>query len=481
MGNSLENKLSHFDLLGDKLNLLREVGAIVIPALDDVLESFYNRAGSDPEAAAFFDTPERMTFARGAQKKHWERLLTGAFDEDYLASVDRIGRTHARINLPLDVYMSAYSLATSDLIAALIQRIPLRKKRKLAAMIGVMTRAFALDIERVVQTFFDILSEEQNIAFDSLNTAIDRLAHGDLTYNIPGPDESAYPVRFDSVRVKLNDATCSLQDIMGTVTECMHALSGNIQDVSSSTDDFAQRTAGQAASLEQTSAAVHELAEHVTQSSGNTTSASSVVSKATQTAVEGAKTMVDASDAMTRIHAASEEITNIIGMIDDIAFQTNLLALNAGVEAARAGEAGRGFAVVAQEVRGLAANASEAALQIKELVNKSSAEVATGVTLIDGAGRELEAAVTSFKEISRLTTEIASASSEQSISLREINSAVAQMDGATQQNAALVEATATATARMRHLAGRAETALDKLHISAKSPTEFVTQPQEHAA
>jgi methyl-accepting chemotaxis protein len=89
--------------------------------------------------------------------------------------------------------------------------------------------------------------------------------------------------------------------------------------------------------------------------------------------------------------------------------------------------------------------------------------------------------VTSFKEISRLTTEIASASSEQSISLREINSAVAQMDGATQQNAALVEATATATARMRHLAGRAESALDKLHISAKSPTEFVTQPREHAA
>jgi methyl-accepting chemotaxis protein len=331
-------------------------------------------------------------------------------------------------------------------------------------MIGVMTRAFALDIERVVQTFFDIQAEEQNVAFDSLNTAIDRLATGDLTYAIPGPDVSDYPLRYDGVRVRLNEATRSLKDIMSTVTQCMTALTRDIQDVSASTEDFAQRTAGQAASLEQTSTATHELAEHVSQSTANTNTATSVVTKATQTAVEGAKTMVDASEAMGRIHAASDEITNIIGMIDDIAFQTNLLALNAGVEAARAGEAGRGFAVVAQEVRGLAANASSAALQIKDLVNKSSAEVATGVALIDGAGRELQAAVDSFEQISRLTSEIATASNEQSASLKEVNTAIEQMDSVTQQNAALVEATTTATARMRNLAGKAETALDTFNI-----------------
>ena len=461
----LKKKLAQFQLDGSDTDTLREVGRLLIPELDTVLKAFYARALRDPDTAAFFVTPDRVDFARNAQKKHWSRLLTGDFGDDYLASVDRIGRTHARINLPLDTYMSAYSLATSDLIAALFKRVPRRSRGRLADMIGVLTRAFALDIERVVETCFSILAEEQTAAFSHLNTAIDKLADGDLTHVIPAPQHSDYPVRFDDVRQKLNAATANLRATMTQVTGTMADLGKIIGEVASASDDLSQRTANQAASLEQTAAAVHELSVNVASSAENTAEADQVAANAAQTAMEGARTVQEASGAMTRIQTSSDQITRIIGLIDDIAFQTNLLALNAGVEAARAGSAGRGFSVVAEEVRVLAGNASGAARQITELVSNSSKEVATGVDLIDNAGRNLQAIVDSFEKVSSLTATIATASGEQSTALSEVNSAVSQMDTVTQQNAAMVEQTTAAASMMRRNAADVESALAGLKLT----------------
>lgn len=482
MTNDLTKKLSHFQLDGKNAELLREVGTLLQPELDAVLAAFYTRAQADPEAAAFFDGPERMDYARNAQKKHWTRLLSATFDADYLASVDRIGRTHARINLPLDTYMSAYSLATSDLVTALFKRVPRRKRAQLATMVGVLTRAFALDIERVVETCFRIQAEEQSAAFAHLNTAIDKLAEGDLTHVIPGPDNSDYPERFDDVRRKLNGATDSLRDTMTKVTGTMANLVKIIEEVSAAADDLSQRTANQAASLEETAAAVHELTENVASSAENTQEADRVAASAAQTAMEGARTVEEASGAMNRIQTSSDQITRIIGLIDDIAFQTNLLALNAGVEAARAGSAGRGFAVVAEEVRVLAGNASDAARQITELVSNSSKEVTSGVDLIDNAARNLQAIVDSFDKVSSLSAAIAAASSEQSTALSEVNSAVSQMDSVTQQNAAMVEQTTAAAAIMRQNASEVERALAglRLHGSAASPAQVATRNQAAA-
>ncbi|MDD9730921.1 protoglobin domain-containing protein, partial [Mameliella sp. AT18] len=324
MTKDLQQKLSHFQLDGENAGLLREVGELLKPELDAVLTAFYKRAQANPDTAAFFDGPERMEYARNAQKKHWTRLLSGEFDAEYMASVDRIGRTHARIDLPLDTYMSAYSLATTDLVAALFKRIPRRKRSRLAVMVGVLTRAFALDIERVVETTFRILAEEQTAAFGHIDTAIEKLAQGDLTHVIPGPDSSDYPKRFEDVRRKLNGATENLRETMTQVTGTMSNLVKIIEEVSAAADDLSERTANQAASLEETAAAVHELTENVASSAKNTQEANQVAATASQTALEGARTVEEASGAMTRIQTSSDQITRIIGLIDDIAFQTNL-------------------------------------------------------------------------------------------------------------------------------------------------------------
>ncbi len=466
--NDLKKKLVDFELDGNNAALLREVGQLLKPELDNVLSDFYTRAKSNAEAASFFDGPERMDSARNAQKKHWARLLDADFNEDYLASVDRIGRTHARINLPLDIYMAAYTLSTSDMIAALVKKVSRWQRSKLGAMLGVLTRTFAFDIERVVAIFFRIQAEEQSLAFTHLNTAIDKLAEGDLTHVIPGPEESDYPIRYDAVREKLNGATESLRETMGAVASTTEQLTRIIEEVSSAAGDLSHRTANQAASLEETAAAVHELTENVASSAKNTSEANTVAGAAAQTAMEGARTVEEASGAMSRIQNASDQITRIIGLIDDIAFQTNLLALNAGVEAARAGSAGRGFAVVAEEVRVLAGNASDAARQITDLVSNSSREVASGVDLIDTAGRTLQAIVASFEKVASLSSAIAAASSEQSTALTEVNSAVSQMDTVTQQNAAMVEETTAAATIMRQNAAEVESILAGLKLE-KSP------------
>jgi methyl-accepting chemotaxis protein len=163
---------------------------------------------------------------------------------------------------------------------------------------------------------------------------------------------------------------------------------------------------------------------------------------------QGGEVAVQAVDAMSRIEQSSQKVSDIVGVIDEIAFQTNLLALNAAVEAARAGEAGKGFAVVASEVRTLAGRSSSASREIKELIRQSSEEVQSGSQLVHEAGNALQEIVTSVKEVSKLVSEIAHASAEQTAGIEEINAAVSQMDETTQQNAALVEENTAAAQSM---------------------------------
>ena len=455
MSELLAKKLRHFRLDGESLELLRTAGDLLKPELDAVLEAFYARAQADPETAAFFSGPEQMASARAAQKAHWTRLLSAEFDADYIASVDRIGRVHARIHLPMDAFMSFYSLATSDLIAAFLEntRSTFRPNslKRVRAQVGVLTRAFALDIERISSITVQVLAEEQSTAFRYINTAIERMAEGDLTMVIPGPEESDFPVAFDPVRRSLNTATATLGKTLGLISNNTDQLAVIVDTVKTATQDLSNRTASQAASLEQTAAAIHELTENVSHSSRNTDSAKQVADHAASSAGEGTDSVAQASEAMSRIQTSSDKITQIIGMIDDISFQTNLLALNAGVEAARAGAAGRGFAVVAEEVRVLAGNASDAARQIKELVNASSQEVASGVDLIDRAQQTLSSIAQTFEQVAGLSNEIAGASHEQSTALNQINSAISQMDIVTQKNAAMVDETTSAANQMHQL------------------------------
>ncbi len=484
MTQALQKKLKRFELDGKNTDRLKKVGEALIPELDTVLEAFYDRAKADPDLAAFFDGPERMTYARNAQRKHWEILLSAQFDEEYLASIDRIGRTHARINLPLEAYMSAYALATSDLLNRFLEKgrtgFSQRAIPEIRRRVGVMTRAFALDIESVVETTFRIQAEEQSAAFSHIIAAIEKMAAGDLTHVVPSPDESDFPAEFDPVRVRLNEANAALGNVLARVSRTMHGLQSVVDEVSSAADNLSNRTASQAAALEQTAAAVHELTQNVAQSSASTEQAKEVAHEAARSAEEGAKTVSEASEAMGRIQTSSDRITQIIGLIEDIAFQTNLLALNAGVEAARAGPAGRGFAVVAEEVRGLAGNASDAARQIKDLVSQSSKEVASGVDMIQTAANTLGLIVKKFDHVADLTGQMATAAHAQSVALNEVNAAVSQVDSVTQQNAAMVEDTSSATKRMHADAEEVYGILSGIKVFDLAPDPTLARPHRAA-
>jgi methyl-accepting chemotaxis protein len=189
---------------------------------------------------------------------------------------------------------------------------------------------------------------------------------------------------------------------------------------------------------------MEELSATVRQNSENAQQANQLATTAREAADRGGKVTTQAVEAMTRIEGASQKISDIIGVIDEIAFQTNLLALNAAVEAARAGEAGKGFAVVASEVRTLAQRSAQASKEIKGLILDSGNQVKDGVKLVNAAGEALEGIVGSVKKVADIVSEIAAASAEQASGVEQVNSAVTQMDEMTQKNAALVEESAAA-------------------------------------
>ena len=235
-----------------------------------------------------------------------------------------------------------------------------------------------------------------------------------------------------------------------TVVEVINSASSirnGAAEISQASDDLSHRTESQAATLEQTAAALDEMTASVKSAAEGAKSVEETMKKARLEAVDSGSVVENAVAAMTEIEGSASHISQIIGVIDDIAFQTNLLALNAGVEAARAGEAGRGFAVVASEVRALAQRSSEAAMEIKNLIGNSSKQVERGVELVGKAGEALNSIVDQVTNISQMVSEIADGASEQSTGLGEINIGVTQLDQVTQQNAAMVEE-ATASSHM---------------------------------
>jgi methyl-accepting chemotaxis protein len=234
--------------------------------------------------------------------------------------------------------------------------------------------------------------------------------------------------------------------------------------MASAADDLARRTEQQAAGLQQTAAALGEVTATVRQTADRSARAQSVATTAKAEADTSGKVVSETVAAMTAIEGSAREIGQIIGVIDEIAFQTNLLALNAGVEAARAGEAGRGFAVVAQEVRALAQRAADAAKQIKVLVTTSMQQVERGVRLVGETGQALGRIQSGVVEMNTAILEIAASAAEQAHGLAEVNLAVSQMDQTTQQNAALVEQSTTATHSLAHVTEELQNSVSKFKV-----------------
>ena len=282
---------------------------------------------------------------------------------------------------------------------------------------------------------------ENQAAITALARGLDALANGDLTHEVT---ESVAP-RTQQLKDDLNATALRLRETMTTIAAAIEGMTAGTGEFSQAADDLSRRTEQQAASLEQTAAALDEITATVRNTAEGATQAQNVVSAAKDDAEQSSVVMRDAVLAMSEIEKSSQEISQILGVIDEIAFQTNLLALNAGVEAARAGDAGRGFAVVASEVRTLAKRSAEAAKEIKQLIATSSRQVDRGVKLVGETGQSLQRIVGQVTQVHTAVSGIAASAKEQATALREVNTAINQMDQVTQQNAAMVEQSTAAS------------------------------------
>ncbi len=270
------------------------------------------------------------------------------------------------------------------------------------------------------------------------------MAEGDLSTEMAGDFHGEFKTLQDSY----NQSLGNLRDMLGRIGNATEKIRSGSSDITEGSTNLNQRTQQQASALEETAATIEEMTSTVRQNADNARQADLLASSARDLAGKGGDVVVNAVTAMGAISQSSKKISDIIGVIDEIAFQTNLLALNAAVEAARAGEQGRGFAVVAAEVRNLAQRSASAAKEIKTLIQDSVEKVTDGTKLVDRSGETLNEIVMAVKKVSDIIAEIAAASEEQSSAIDQVNQAITQMDGNTQQNAALVEESAAAAESM---------------------------------
>ena len=289
---------------------------------------------------------------------------------------------------------------------------------------------------------------------------LQQLAKADLSQNIQVNSQNEVGQLLKAMR----DMQESLAGIVSTVREGSGSILVGTQQIASGNADLSSRTEQQAASLEETAASMEELTSTVKQNADNARQASALANDASSTADHGREVVHQVVDTMQGINDSSQRIANIINVIDSIAFQTNILALNASVEAARAGEQGRGFAVVAGEVRNLASRSADAAREIKALIEESTRRVQDGSKLVEQAGKTMGEVVGAVRRVTDIIDEISAASHEQSEGIGQVNTAVAQMDQVTQQNASLVQEASAASASLAEQAQRLEQAVSVFRL-----------------
>ncbi|MHB0774115.1 methyl-accepting chemotaxis protein [Halomonas sp. WWR20] len=298
----------------------------------------------------------------------------------------------------------------------------------------------------------------------------DRIAQGDLSQAIAERGNNEIGRLFAAMQ----RMQTGLARTVGTVRASSGSIHSGAREIAGGNADLSSRTEQQAASLEETASSMEELTATVKQNADNARQASQLASDASQTAGRGGEVVAQVVETMRDITSGSRQMTEIVGVIDSIAFQTNILALNASVEAARAGEQGRGFAVVAGEVRTLASRSAASAKEIRELINASVGRVESGSALVDQAGSTMQEIVAAVHRVTDIMDEIAAASQEQSNGITQVNQAIVQMDQVTQQNASLVQEASSAAASLEEQAARLEKAVASFRLADDAVHQAVT-------
>lgn len=455
---NIGRRLEFMQLDKASLSGIRALKGIVDRELPIGLDKFYDQLRKTPEVKRFFSSDDHISRAKGRQEGHWGNISNANFNEEYVAKVQTIGSIHAKIGLEPQWYIGGYAIILDHLINQAVQQVfpksGMFAKKTMSApdfgkALASLVKAALLDMDLAISVYIDqaeiakqqaqaeAIASERQMVSDCFGKAMAAIADKNLSYRI----EDDLPEAYHALRDDFNHALEQLSRTVGEINSSASQIHAGSEQIRTSADDLAKRTEQQAASLEQTAAALEEITTTVRDSSKRADEAGQLVAKTKAGAEKSGQVVQQAVAAMGAIEASSKEITNIIGVIDEIAFQTNLLALNAGVEAARAGEAGKGFAVVAQEVRELAQRSAKAAKEIKGLITTSGEQVHSGVALVGETGKALSTIVMEVNEINQNIAAIVESSREQSTALGEINTAVNTMDQGTQQNAAMVEET----------------------------------------
>ncbi|MRW87162.1 hypothetical protein GJ698_24135 [Pseudoduganella sp. FT26W] len=389
----------------------------------------------DPQAKTLFDTAQE-------KRKIYQAVRKQAFDEKAAGNLEHANQIVEKEFIPAgDVYVASMGAlverqkAVIDEIGATIHN----RSAGSAWMIVVLSTisiAVALVLGWLIsRSLLKQLGGEPGYAAG----ITDRIAGGDLTVHVALADGDRSSLLY-SIATMRERLAAIVSEVRGSTDSVATAA----DEIASGNQDLSSRTEQQAGSLEETASSMEELTATVKQNTEFARQANQLAASASGVAVRGGEVVGGVVTTMEEISASSRQIVDIIAVIDGIAFQTNILALNAAVEAARAGEQGRGFAVVAQEVRTLAQRSASAAKDIKHLINESVEKIANGGMLVDEAGKTMEEIVRSIRNVSEIMEQITAASSEQEAGIEQINQAIMEMDGVTQQNAALVEEAAAA-------------------------------------
>ncbi|WP_297506909.1 methyl-accepting chemotaxis protein [uncultured Caulobacter sp.] len=477
---------------------LRALKPVIDAEISAALGQVDGQVRAFPEARGAFSD---MAGAQRDQAAHWRRIAQADHGETYLDEAERLGRAHYEAELSPRWSVGGYALVAEALIRAVVTKRAkglfnaAKADAELAEGLAALTKAMFLDLDLSISTHVDLLTRERDAleaereaaeqrqadSVKAIGEALSRLAAGDLSARVEGDLAPA----FHGLRTEFEQAAVALAEAMGAVDRTAGDIRASADDIAHSAEDLSQRTEQQAATLEQTAAAVEQLAGAVGRTAQSAREVSSRVGAASAEAERSGEIVTRAAEAMTKIEAQSQQVNQILGMIDEIAFQTNLLALNAGVEAARAGDAGKGFAVVAQEVRALAQRSAEAAREIKSLITESSRQVSEGVDLVGQTGEALRGIVDKVEGIDELVNVIAASASEQATALGQVNAAVNQLDQVTQRNAAMASRSTEATHALRVEAAELSNRVGSFRLGAQyaPPAHEERRPENpvHAA